>query len=86
MFIILLLIVLVADGNAVATKVVAAPGKLVFATMDECKAKIADEVEAAQMIIDTDIRLEKGTLIVDGGRCFSREDIMKMRGEKEANS
>jgi hypothetical protein len=65
---------------------VGSPSDQTFATKAECIAGISGEVERAQIIIDTDMRLEKETMKVVGGRCFSLDEINQMSGGKSAEN
>lgn len=84
MFKILLLIVFTATGEPAVVQGPNYSGKG-YATREECQAQIENEVEAATLLIDTDIRIEKGSLIVRSGKCFSEDEINRMRGGQSAN-
>ncbi len=76
-----IILLLVMNNEPTFTK---APSGQKFATQEECQAQIGAETLKAQMIIDTDLRLPKGQLTVRAAKCFSEEELQKMRGEQSA--
>lgn len=81
MFKLLLLIIILAAGQPA---VVEGPSAKEYATREDCEADIPAEQAKAQAMIDANEET-KGELFVRQGKCFSLDEINRMRGGQSAN-
>lgn len=79
MFKLLLLIV-----SAAGPMVVEGPSAKMYDTREACEAQIANEVQVAQALIDGNDDIPKGMLTVRMGKCFSEDELNKLRGGQSA--